>query len=482
MVKIKNKPSANGHILKKTPTGIQGLDEITRGGLPKGRPTLICGSAGCGKTLLSLEFLVRGATQYHEPGVFMCFEEKADELATNIASLGFDLEALEKENKIVIDHVHIERSEIEETGEYDLDGLFIRLGHAIDTIKAKRVVLDTIESLFAGLSDSAILRSELKRLFEWLKEKGVTAIITGERGEGALTRHGLEEYVSDCVILLDHRVTNQLSTRRMRIVKYRGSSHGTNEYPFLIDEQGISVIPITSLGLTHEVTSERISTGILKLDAMMSNKGYYRGSSVLISGTAGTGKSSLSTAFVQAACRRKEKTLYFAFEESPGQIIRNMKSIGMDLGKFVKDGTLTIHSSRPTLHGLEMHLVVMHKLINQFKPKVVVVDPINNLLTTASGSEVRAMLVRLVDFLKMEKITALFTNLTSPSQMSLEETEVGLSSLMDTWLLLKDNECNGEHKRSLFILKSRGMFHSNYLRELHLSNNGIDITDPSWLK
>jgi circadian clock protein KaiC len=470
----------NKTILRKSLTGIQGLDEITEGGLPKGRPTLICGSAGCGKTLLSMEFLVRGATQYNEPGVFMCFEEKGDELATNIASLGFDLKKLEKEKKISIDHVHIERREIEETGEYDLDGLFIRLGHAIDSIKAKRVVLDTIETLFGGLADDAILRAELKRLFGWLKDKGVTAIITGERGQGQLTRHGLEEYVSDCVILLDHRVTDQLSTRRLRIVKYRGSSHGTNEYPFLIDEHGISVIPITSLGLSHTVTSERISTGVAKLDTMMSGKGYYRGSSILVSGTAGTGKSSLGAAFVQAACKRGEKVLYFAFEESPDQIIRNMRSIGTDLGKYVKNGALKIHSSRPTMHGLEMHLAVMHKIVDEFSPRVVVIDPINNLLRSASGPEVRAMLVRLIDFLKTEKITGFFTNLTSAGQDSLEETELGLSSLMDTWLLIKDIEAEGERKRGLYILKSRGMAHSHQIREFHLTDKGIDLSEPSW--
>jgi len=482
MVKIKSNSSLDKITLQKSLTGIPGLDEITEGGLPKGRPTLICGSAGCGKTLLSMEFLVRGATQYNEPGVFMCFEEKAEELATNIASLGFDLKKLEREKKISIDHVHIERREIEETGEYDLDGLFIRLGHAIDSIKAKRVVLDTIETLFGGLSNDAILRSELKRLFGWLKEKGVTAIITGERGQGQLTRHGLEEYVSDCVILLDHRVTDQLSTRRLRIVKYRGSSHGTNEYPFLIDEHGISVIPITSLGLSHTVTSERISSGVMKLDAMMSGKGYYRGSSILVSGTAGTGKSSLGASFVQAACKRGEKVLYFAFEESPDQIIRNMRSIGVDLGKYVKNGSLKIHSSRPTLHGLEMHLAVMHKIVNEFLPQVVVIDPINNLLTSASGPEVRAMLVRLIDFIKTENITGFFTNLTSAGQDSLEETELGLSSLMDTWILIRNIELEGERKRGVYILKSRGMAHSNQIREFHLTDKGIDLSQPSWIK
>src|SRR5207244_2821175 len=317
--------------LSKAPTGIHGLDEITFGGLPKGRTTLICGSAGCGKTMLSMEFLVRGALQYNEPGVFIAFEETAEELNKNVASLGFDLDDLVKRNKLIVDYIHLDRSEIEETGDYDLEGLFLRLGHAIDSIGAKRVAIDTIEAIFAAFTNTFIPRNELRRLFRWLKEKGVTAIITGERGTGALTRHGLEEYVSDCVILLDHRVINQISTRRLRIIKYRGSSHGTNEYPFLIDAEGLSVLPITSLGLNHEVSNERISSGIPRLDAMLGGKGYYRGSSVLVSGTAGTGKSSVCAHFVDAACRRRERSLYIASEESPKQFMRNMRSIRINL-------------------------------------------------------------------------------------------------------------------------------------------------------
>ena len=384
MAQTKDKPKPFGAQLAKSPTGISGMDEITKGGLPRGRPTLVCGAAGCGKTLFAMEFLVRGATQFNEPGVFMSFEETAEELTKNVASLGFDLNRLIASKRLLIDHVRIERSEIEETGEYDLDGLFIRLEHAIDSIGAKRVVLDTVESLFAGLPNPFILRSELRRLFRWLKDRGMTAVITGEKGENTFTRHGLEEYVSDCVIFLDHRVTDQLSVRRMRIVKYRGSTHGTNEYPFLIEEKGISVLPITSIGLDHPVSARRISTGIPRLDTMLGGKGYFRGSSILVSGTAGTGKSSTAASFVDAACRRGERCVYFAFEESSAQIIRNMRSIGIDLEPWVKKGLLKFHAERPSVYGLEAHLLTMHKAVNEFKPAVVAIDPITNLISAGN--------------------------------------------------------------------------------------------------
>ena len=462
--------------LPKIRTGIQGLDEITGGGIPLGRPTLVCGTAGCGKTLLAMEFLVRGATQFNEPGVFMAFEETAAELTQNVRSLGFDLDALVEQKKIALDYVRIERSEIEETGEYDLEGLFVRLGCAIDFIGAKRVVLDTIESLFSGFSNEAILRAELRRLFHWLKAKGVTAIITGERGDGQFTRHGLEEYVSDCVILLDHRVTENLSTRRLRIVKYRGSVHGTNEYPFLIDETGISVLPITSVGLCHEVSSERISTGIARLDDMLGGKGYYRGSSILVSGTAGSGKTSMAAHFTDAACRRGDKCLYFAFEESQGQMVRNMRSIGIDLEPWITQGLLHFHAARPTLSGLEMHLTTMHKWINDIQPRTVVVDPISNFTAAGTTTEVKAMLIRLIDFLKSKQITTVFIDLTSGGGPT-EQTDIGVSSLMDTWLLLRDIELNGERNRSLYVLKSRGMAHSNQLREFLLTDRGVDLLD-----
>jgi len=473
----KVKPTAKARPqLPKAPTGIQGLDEITGGGLPKGRPTLVCGGAGCGKTLLAMEFLVRGATELNEPGVFMAFEEAAQDLTQNVASLGFDLKDLVARKKLVLDFVYVERSEIEESGEYDLEGLFIRLGAAIDSIGAKRVVLDTIESLFGGLPNPLILRAELRRLFRWLKDKGVTAIITGERGEGTLTRQGLEEYVSDCVIVLDHRVSEQTSSRRLRVVKYRGSTHGTNEYPFLIDEDGISVLPVTSLGLDHIASSERISSGVARLDAMLGGAGYFRGSSVLVSGTAGTGKTSFAAHFADAACRRGERVLYFSFEESPSQIMRNMHSIGIDLQQWIKKGLLQIHADRPSSAGLEMHLSLKHKLIGIFKPQVVIMDPLNSYVIGDNVVGVQAMLMRLFDFLKMKQITGLFTNLTSGGGV-LDHSEVAISSLIDTWLLLRAIDSGGERNRGLAILKSRGMAHSNQMREYLLTDHGVALRD-----
>ncbi len=462
--------------LPKSLTGINGFDEITFGGLPAGRPTLVCGSAGCGKTLFAIEFIVRGATQFNEPGVFVSFEETNEEITINVASLGFDLEDLIKNKKIALEHVHIERSEIEETGEYDLEGLFIRLGYAIDSIGAKRIVLDTIESLFAGLPNQLILRAELRRLFRWLKDKGVTAIITGERGEDTLTRQGLEEYVSDCVIMLDHRVTEQTSTRRLRVIKYRGSIHGTNEYPFLIDETGFSVLPVTSIGLEHIVSNERISSGIKALDGMLEGKGYYRGSTVLISGTAGVGKTSTAAHFAEAACKRGERVLYFCFEESSNQLMRNMLSIGIKLEPWVRKGLLRFQATRPTLYGLEMHLAVTHKIVNEFKPDIVIMDPINTFVIGDKEFEVKTLLMRLFDFLKANHITALFTSLTS-SEGNLESSDVGISSLVDTWLLLRDIELNGERNRGMYVLKSRGMANSNQIREFVLTNHGVELRD-----
>ncbi len=432
---------------------------------------------GCGKTLLAMEFLVRGATQFGEPGLFVAFEETSEELAQNVKSLGFDLKALVKQKKMLLDYVRVERSEIQETGEYDLEGLFIRLNHAIDSIGAKRVVLDTIESLFSGMSNTAILRAELRRLFRWLKDKGVTTVITGERGDGALTRQGLEEYVSDCVILLDHRVTEQVSTRRLRIVKYRGSTHGTNEYPFLIDEDGFSVLPVTSLGYQHKASTQRISSGIPRLDAMLGGKGFYRGSSILLSGTAGTGKTTVAARFAEAACERGERCLYFAFEESQDQIARNMRSIGVDLGKWIKKGLLTFHASRPSLFGLEMHLVTMHKLVERVQPSVVVIDPVTNLVDSGNERDVSAMLIRLMDFLKSRQITSLMTSLTHGSVSLMERSEVLISSLADSWLLLRTIEIGGERNRGLYVLKSRGMAHSNQIREFILSKKGVHLVD-----
>ncbi len=461
--------------LIKVPTGVRGFDDITGGGLPKGRTSLIAGGPGSGKTLFGMEFLVRGAVQFGEPGVMVSFEETEEDLVKNVKSLGFDLKELVAQEKILVDYVFIERTEILETGEFNLDGLFIRLADSIDSIGAKRVVLDTIETLFSGFPNESLLRAEIRRLFRWLKEKGVTAIVTGEKGNGSLTRQGLEEYVSDCVVFLDHRVTEQTSTRRLRVVKYRGSLHGTNEYPFLIDEGGISILPITSVGLDYEVSNERVSTGIPRLDTMLGDQGFYRGSSVLVSGTAGTGKTSIASRFAEATCSRGERCLYFAFEESKSQIARNMNSIGIDLEPWVRRGLLHFHSSRPTTFGLEMHLVTMHKLIRELKPDAVIVDPISNLITVGHPAEVKMLLTRLVDLLKLTRTTSLFTSLMLPG--SFEETVTGVSSLMDTWLLLNDMEMGGERNRGLYIIKSRGMAHSNQVREFLLTDSGVELVD-----
>lgn len=458
--------------LGKTPTGIAGLDALTFGGIPAGRPTLLCGAAGCGKTLFGVTFLVKGIEEYGEAAVFMSFEEREDELSTNVASLGFDLKDLVASGRLVIDHVRIERAEIEQAGDYDLEGLFVRLGHAIDTVGAKRVVLDTVEALFAGLEDSATLRSELRRLFAFLKSKGVTAIVTAERGEGQLTRYGIEEYVSDCVILLDNRVIDQVTTRRLRVIKYRGSAHGTNEYPFLIDEQGISVLPITSAGLSHAVSAEVVSSGVEGLDAMLGRHGYFRGSSVLVSGSAGTGKSTLAASFVAAACDRGERSLFFAFEESPAQVVRNMASVGIELREHLESGLLKFESARPSLYGFEMHLARMHRDIERFDPSIIVVDPISAF--RGPSMEIHATLIRLADICKSRGVTALFTSLTS-ADTAMTEGERSISSLMDTWVSLTGLEANGERNRVLSLIKARGMNHSKQLREYRLTDNGIEM-------
>lgn len=465
----RNKPRC----LEKAPSGIAGLDEITGGGLPRGRTTLVCGGAGCGKTLFGIEFLVNGARDHGEPGVLFAFEETSEEIATNVASLGFDIAELVANKLLVVEFVKIDRSEIQEAGEYDLEGLFVRLGHAIDAVEAKRVVLDTLEALFTGFQNEALLRSELRRLFSWLKARAVTAVVTGEQGDGTLTRYGLEEYVSDCVITLDNRVVEQVSTRRMRIVKYRGSSHGANEYPFLIDTTGFSVLPVTSLGLDYPVSTERVSTGVAALDDMLDGGGYFRGSSVLVSGTAGTGKSSLAAMFADASCRRRERALYFALEESQAQVCRNMHSIGLDLDAWVKKKLLKIEAARPTVYGLEMHLVTIHKLIEEFQPKAIIIDPISSLMTAGNQGEVKSMLVRLFDYLKLSQITCVVTSLTSVT--GFEETEIGISSLIDTWFQVRDIEIAGERTRGLYLVKSRGMGHSNQVREFLITSHGVDL-------
>jgi len=460
--------------LEKALTGITGFDQITHGGLPKGRPTIVCGGPGCGKTMFAMEFLVRGATEFNEPGVLMTFEETGDEMTKNVASLGFDLKALAARKKIMMDYVKIESAEIQETGAYDLEGLFVRLQYAVDKIGAKRIVLDTLEAVFSGFSNSGILRAEIRRLFRWLKDRGLTTVVTAERGDGNLTRYGLEEYVSDCVIFLDHRVNEQVSTRRMRIVKYRGTSHGGDEYPFLIDEQGFSVLPSTSMRLDHKVSIKRLPSGVPDLDNMLEGEGFYKGSSILVSGTAGSGKSSLGASFAEQSCIDGRKTLYIAFEESPLQAARNMRSIGIHLEKHLRKDILKFEAWRPTQSGLEMHLLRIHKLVEEFEPEVVIIDPVSNLMM-GNLHEVHSMLMRLVDFLKTKQITALFTSLTQGSQRDFEQTEVGISSLIDTWILVRDVELSGERNRCIYILKSRGMDHSNQVREFVISSKGIRL-------
>ncbi len=474
-IPLNGEPASNS--LPKAPTGISGLDEISGGGLPRGRTTIVCGGPGCGKTMLGMEFLIRGAQEFNEPGVLIAFEETPQEIERNVASLGFNIKDLVDHKKLFLDFVYLEPSEIQETGDYDLEGLFIRLQHAVDSVGAKRICLDTLEALFSGFSNERVLRSELRRLFRWLKDRNLTTVITAEKGEKTLTRHGLEEYVSDCVILLDHRVREQISTRRVRIVKYRGTSHGADEYPFLIDNTGISVLPVTSLEMRHEVSSERVPTGIDDLDEMLGGKGFYRGSSILISGTAGSGKTTMSASFAEAACRRGERCLFVGFEESVHQVARNMSSVGLDLDQWVKKGTLVHEAWRPSQYGIEMHLLRIHKLIDAVKPEHVIIDPITNLVTGSAQKEVYSMLMRLMDYLKGRKITAIFTNLTTDRD-ELEQTDIGISSLTDTWILCRDLELNGERNRCIYILKSRGMAHSNQVREFVMSREGIRLVPP----
>jgi circadian clock protein KaiC len=460
--------------LAKVPSGIAGLDEITDGGLPAGRPTLVCGGPGCGKTLVGLSFVVNGARHFGEPGVLISFEESTRDLACDVASLGFDLPALTAAGKLFIDYVHIDRSEIEETGEYDLEGLFIRLESAVRQVGAKRVVLDTVESLFGGLSNESILRAELRRLLRWLKDKGLTTIITGERGRETLTRQGLEEYVTDAVILLDHRVREELSTRRLRIVKYRGSFHGTNEYPFLIDRRGLNVLPVTSLRLDHPAPMERVSTGVPPLDDMLGGQGFYKGSTVLLSGTAGTGKTSLAASFADAACRRGEQCAYFLLEESPQQMIRNMRSIGIDLQQWSERGLLHLLAERPSRFGLEAHLAAMYRAIDELSPETVVVDSITDLLSLGGQAEVQAMLTRLIDYLKTRGTTVLFSSL-SLGGIGMEETHAGVSSLMDTWILLKLQRADGDRHREISVLKARGIAHSSRVYHFTMSERGFQF-------
>jgi len=465
------------HQMHKCPTGITGFDEITGGGLPQNRITLICGGTGSGKTLLGIDFLINGATNYSEPGIFMSFEETEEELYKNVASLNLDLQGLVSHKKLLLEFVLLERRDMQDKGDFNLEGLFIRLEHAIDSIGAKRVVLDSTESLFAGVTDAGILRLEIKRLFRWLKDKHVTAIVTGELGSGSYTRHGLEEYISDCIILLDNRVREQIATRRIRVIKYRGSNHGTNEYPFVIAKEGLSVIPITSAGLDQSGTSKRVSTGIPSLDEMFRGGGYTLGSTVLASGTAGTGKTSLAAAFAVESCKRGERCLFLSYEESPGQLIQNLSSIGFQLEPLMKKGLLKIVSTRPSFFGLEMHLLELYKTIADFKPQSVIIDPLTSLIGQGNRLEIQSMLTRLIDVLKSKGITGFFTSLVSSNDKNDTSGEIGVSSLIDTWIVVRELE-EGEGKkriRGLFIVKSRGMGHSSDVHKLILSDAGMSL-------
>ncbi|HVJ78598.1 MAG TPA: circadian clock protein KaiC [Hyphomicrobium sp.] len=463
--------------IRKSPTGIDGFDDLTLGGVPTGRPALVCGSAGCGKTLFATTFLIHGARDYGEPGVFVTFEERPRDIVDNVASLGFALDKLVADKKIAFEYVALDRSELEEAGDYDLEGLFLRLEAAIDSVGAKRVVLDTIESLFSVFSNEAILRAEIRRLFDWLKDKGMTTVITAERGDGTLTRQGLEEYVSDCVILLDHRVQNQISTRRLRIVKYRGTAHGTNEYPFLIDQDGFSVLPVSSLGLNHKVFEDRISSGIADLDNMLAGGGFHRASSILVAGVAGSGKSIVAASFAEAACAAGERALYFSFEESVDQSVRNMKSVGIDIGRWIKSDKLRYIATRPTFYSLEMHLAVVLREVTKFNPSLVVLDPISAFFESGDPMEIQSMLLRVIDFLKGRGVTAVFTHLMHGQDGNVQ-TESGLSSLMDAWVLLLNREVNGEFNRELYLLKARGTAHSNQVREFIMSDDGLKLVPP----
>ena len=472
----KKKRALTHNQLDKCPTGIKGFDQITAGGLPKNRTTLVCGSAGSGKTLLGIDFLIKGAANYNEPGIFMSFEETEDELYKDVASLSLDLQGLVSQKKILLEHVLLERRDIQEL-DFNLEGMLIRLEHAIDAIGAKRVVIDSIESLFAGLADAGILRLEIKRLFRWLKNKRVTAIVTGEPGHDSYTRHGLEEYISDCIILLDNRVNEEMAIRRIRVIKYRGSNHGTNEYPFVIDKNGLSVIPITSAGLDQPGTSKRVSTGIPSLDKMFQGGGFTKGSTILISGTAGTGKTSLAAAFAVERCKRGERCLFLSYEESSGQLVQNMSSIDINLAPLVKKELLRIVSTRPSFFGLEMHLLDLYKTIEDFKPQAVVIDPLTSLIAEGSQREIQSMVTRMIDLLKSKSITGVFTSLVSSTAQNYTSGEVGVSSLIDTWLVVRELEEDASKRRirGLYIVKSRGMGHSSDVHKLVLSDDGINI-------
>jgi circadian clock protein KaiC len=458
--------------LPKSPTGIDGFDEITGGGLPTGRPSLVCGPPGTGKSIFAMQFLVNGVTRYGEPGVFLTFEESREELVANVRSFGFGVDRLEREGRLLVDALPLEPQTVE-TGEFDLEALIVRLAWAVDQVGAKRVAVDNVEALFTAFSRPALVRAEVRRLFRWLKDHELTAVITGERGEDMVTRHGMQEYLSDCVVVLDHRIVQDVATRRMRVLKYRGAMHGRNEYPFLIGADGLEVLPITSIGLRQPVSSDRISTGVVGLDEMLGGEGVFRGSGVLISGTSGTGKTTIASCFADAACRRGEVVLYFSFEESQAEIERNLASVGLDMAHWVERGLLHFHCERPTTRGLEDHLALMQQLTRELAPTLVVIDPVSSLARGASPFDVSSMLLRQIYYLKATGITAVMTVLNE--ETGLQQPIQSISSLVDTWLHVDIMESFEERNRGLYVRKARGMAHSNQIREFLLSDQGVSL-------
>jgi len=459
--------------IPKTATGIPGLDQILNGGLPKGRVTLVVGNSGTGKTLLGIEFLVNGIRQHDENAILVTFEESASKVTENVSSLGFDLNNLQDDGKLTVMAFKVDLPE-KNRGYFDFSPLLVLLEEAIVCIGAKRVVLDTIELLFGAYSDQTTARIELVKLMRWLEDRGVTAIITGESGNNALTRFGIEEYVSDCVIVLDHRVREEISTRLLRVMKYRGSVHGTNEYPFLIAKNGFIVLPVSSLSLDYAVSRERVSVGVPELDEMLSG-GPYRGSTTLVTGVSGTGKTSVAMSMVNAACARGERSLVLLYEESAFQLERDMGSIGINLKRWTDSGMLKIWASRPLEYGLENHLAIFINMLESFKPAIVAIDGLTAFSRGGFDPDVFIFITRKIGILKARGITTVLTTLKKDVED--ESSSLHISSLTDTGILLRNIEKNGERNRLLAVTKSRGTAHSNQLREFTLSSDGIRLVD-----
>ncbi|WP_240236172.1 circadian clock protein KaiC [Nocardioides sp. CFH 31398] len=461
-------------MLEKAATGIEGFDDITFGGLPRARATIVTGAAGSGKSMFGVEFLAQGARAYGEPGVLLSFEETADELVANAASIGVDLRAMADEGTLVVDSAAGDLDDLVQSGAFDLEGLLLRLAAAIDAVGARRVVLDTVETLFSTLPDETTVRREFARLLRWLKERDLTVVVTAERGQqGRLTRHGIEEYVSDCVVVLDHRVEDEVATRRMRVAKYRGSPHGTNEFPFLISGRGLVVMPLHHDELT-EVSEERVSLGIPELDTMVGG-GVFRGSTIMISGSAGTGKTSIAACAADAACRRGEKALFLSFEEPSGQVVRNMRSIGLDLQHWIDKGLLVVQHMRPAITGLEAHLASLHMILDEHPAEVVVLDAVASLSRGVASYASASAVARDIAMLRLRGATTVLTALAGTHDDP--HTDVSASSLVDAWLLVRNVENDGERNRLLMTIKNRGSFHSNQVREFLLTDDGPRLVD-----